>query len=138
MLSGAKVKKERHSSDGEHCAIKAGEGNKIVVPALESVPLHNTQKVGNIMDSMSTRKAHHSNICKKNVPFFRKGLSYGDMLFHDSDERYARVLKMHPWWTNEMYGTEWFSETEKVCVTVSERNGMKRSLLIRPKQKSVG
>lgn len=79
MVPRAKEREDSDSDDHEGNATSEGEAEKKAFFMVESVPLHFTRELRNLISSNFSRKAHHVNVCEESVHFWRKGSSDGDV-----------------------------------------------------------
>lgn len=91
MLSRAMEEKYCHSDGRDVLATREGDGKKRVVLEVESVSLHHTRKVRNMMTSYFSRNAHVINVSEQTVYSWRKRLSCRGVLSHVNYERYGSV-----------------------------------------------
>lgn len=83
-------------------------------------------------------KARHVNVWEQSMHFWRKGLSYKDVLSHVNNEWHGKATTRYPWWKNGMNWTPRHSVPEKVFVTVTAGYVEQKSRLVRAEQKRLG
>lgn len=121
-------KKESESDDGEGSTTKDGYAEKGEVFEVGSVPLHCTRESETIMSSTISQKAHRVEVCEENVHFCIRWSLYGDALCHENCGGCYKIPTKHPWWTDEINEISWFSQTEKIYVTVTGK--LRRKIVV--------
>lgn len=82
------------------------------------------------MTSIIRRKNDYANFHKGAVHFWRKGLSYGNVIPHMSHERLGPIPSTYPWWTNDMDEITRLSGSEKIYVTQAGKDGVRSTRLV--------
>lgn len=91
MPSRPRKKEDSNSDVGDGIATNEIGGKKRNGLEVEDLPLPSTRKVGSMMTIIYSRKAHHANVCKLAMYYWREDSSCEDVLPHMNDEVHCKV-----------------------------------------------
>lgn len=84
--------------------------------------LHYIRETGNMVASSFSCNAHLANVYERTVPFWSKQWSYGGVRSLVSYKEHGRVGKGYPRWKSKIDGTPQSNWSEKVFVSVIEKD----------------
>lgn len=100
------------------------------------MPLHYTIAVGNVLTAVASKKANHICVLYEAIHFWRKGLSYADVLSHIDYESHGDVPTSRQWWRKQGNEIPRLTHAEKLYVTDPNGDSGEKSRILRPEQKS--